>query len=325
MLVPSVVPTSESAALAALVHAMLIVEGGFKVVEESEEGGGEGGEGEESLAPVASELEDASFGMLVFPAEWQAGGPDLFTFQYRHTASSLSFEVKILRMGSKVIVTGMIVETEALWSLELKVPDQVHADALQGWDGDWSILFKDINALSGLVRDAIVRKLVPKEGYEPMEDGSSTNATSNTNTGGDPLAAPPVGNAPPPLGPYAPFGGGLPDPLGGPGGIGGGGMLVGPGHPGFGGGHGLPGMGGLGGPRYDPIGPGDLGPDNDMLFPPGVGPGFGMGGYGPGSGRGRGRGRGRRGGRGGGFGGGFGGGGGGFGGGFGGGPGGFGF
>lgn len=71
--------------------------------------------------------EDTGSGVAnVLPAGWNARGEDNYTFEYQHEQSSMTFRVRVGRMGSRITVDGMA-EDSAPHSFSLPVGDIVNA------------------------------------------------------------------------------------------------------------------------------------------------------------------------------------------------------
>lgn len=71
--------------------------------------------------------EDTGSGVAnVLPAGWNARGEDAYSFEYRHEQSSMTFRVRVGRMGNRVTVDGMA-EDSAPHSFSLPVGDIVDA------------------------------------------------------------------------------------------------------------------------------------------------------------------------------------------------------
>jgi PI31 proteasome regulator N-terminal len=252
-------PASRHEALALAVHGLLVTHG-FRPAEDAA--------AEDANAPPAPRL----------PADWGTAG---FGGRYRHGRSAMTYDVRAVAVGPRLVVHATAVEDDdMLHSLELRVDTYVRADV--DLAAGWEALFDEQRALdlATLVQVNIAHRLVPdaaKDGYEAAAAASASNAPG-------PAAAPAPAAAPrrpmrdydddqrrggPPLRPARdPYG----IPAGGGGGFGGmGGFghddLVAPGLPGRLGGGGGGGFGG-GGMGGNLMGPGNF---------PGIG-GGGMGG-----------------------------------------------
>jgi len=216
----------------------------------------------------------------------------------------MTFLIKSLVIGPKLLVHGVGVEDGTIHNLEITVSDYANDSALEDYDN----LFKQLSNLISLFKIQIVHKLFPEGTKEGYQQSTATQQPSpraepyqpaRYDPNNDPLRVPNSGRNPrqpiSPLmepGPYGqpyqpPFSIGRNDlnpfpnstPFGGPEF---GGNLMGPHHPGFGPAsypyaHGPNGRGrGRGvppGARFDPFGPpgsnmGD--PDRDDFGPPGA-------------------------------------------------------
>lgn len=230
------------------------------------------------------------------PEGWNKSD-DAYSFKYKHPRSSMTYVIKSLVMGQKLLVHGLGLEDGTIHNIEISVNDYVKQGAKMD---DYDNLFKDLDRLILTFKTGIVNKIFPegtKEGYEhsPSTINVQRSQPSPNNIPydpyNDPLRVPerhprqPVsplmeggpyyppfvspfaiggGDLNPFQGPYVPFPGTTP------------GNLVGPNHPGFqprspqfGRGRGFipppPGA------RFDPFGPGNMGePDRDDFPPPGV-------------------------------------------------------
>ena len=268
---------------------------------------------EATAAPVESFVEN------VLPAAWNSAGPASYTFRYAHEQSSLTFLVKVVPLGVRVLIHATALESNRTESYEVEL-DRFTSRSFWPWphtsfaEGNGNAREPLVNGLvsSSRVSDfvfgfqvKIVQKLVPglrKDGYEEVTEGdqgsSSSAATAPSSSrmprqpevprrwpeddDDDYLRQPPLRN---PL----IIGDRDLDPLGGRGGFGppplfpggddGGGMFVGPNHPIFRDRFPHPQRGGGGGMGGGMVPPG-------ARFDP-VGP-FGQGPLRPGAGGGRG-------------------------------------
>jgi len=200
------------------------------------------------------------FDKQVFAEGWNKSS-DSYSFQYKHTQSTMTFIVKYLLMNDKLLVHGLSKEDNKVYSLEISAKDYVTEKIpLDNIDS----LYKDIDKLISLFKIHITSKLIPnlnKPGYEVSHPAHQNETQTQSQTqqqppprrdplaepprhhpsynpydrqGYDPLRVPGTGRAPPfGLG-YGDMG--YPSPMPGFGIPGGemGGNLVGPGHPGFG-------------------------------------------------------------------------------------------
>ncbi|KAI8877015.1 hypothetical protein K501DRAFT_199160 [Backusella circina FSU 941] len=220
------------------------------------------------------------------PIEWNQTGPHCYNLRYSHPQSSLTFVIKIVKLGDKCIVLGLGIGDNKTAMLEIMIEDFT-SNSFYPFDSETSqdplvhgfISSARLNDFIQSVKINIIQRLLPglnKPGYEESSTTTTTtSSSSNTrpapnapNTSSreryhDPLASsplvPPVGESD-----LNPLGGGS---LRIPGG--GDGMFVGPDHPMFGNRGGILNdpsglFGGLEplprgsvppGARFDPIGP----------------------------------------------------------------------
>lgn len=202
-------------------------------------------------------VSDEEFDKQVFPDGWNQSR-DSYSFQYKHTQSTMTFFLKCLLMNDKLLVHGLAKENNTVYSLELNVKEFVNEkSALDNPD----TLFKDVQKLVSLFKIHISSKLLPhlnKPGYEDAPPQAQQTATQQTQQPQqpqqgprrDPLAEPPRNPYPHGMPGYDPlrvpgsgrlpqfgvgYGDMFPPPIPGmrmPGDMGG--NLIGPGHPGFG-------------------------------------------------------------------------------------------
>mmetsp|Transcript_22526 Transcript_22526/g.38896 ORF Transcript_22526/g.38896 Transcript_22526/m.38896 type:complete len:385 (+) Transcript_22526:105-1259(+) len=182
-------PVDRHEALALLVHGVLLFQG---------------------FRPTGQELVDYEREVKTYenarlPSQWGNGG---YGGQYLHLRSSLTFEIRSIPMGSKLIVHGTFLEDDReISSLELKVDRYVSGgrtysdlcDVLMGKDPSpeprhltWTKIFENREELASLIQINIVQKLVPestKEGYEESKRQGQENqnrGSSNSSGGGRP-------------------------------------------------------------------------------------------------------------------------------------------
>ncbi|GAN06194.1 conserved hypothetical protein [Mucor ambiguus] len=217
------------------------------------------------------------------PEGWSQYGPQCYSFRYSHPQSSLTFVIKIVRLGDKCVILGLGIGDNKTATLDIVIEDYTSSSffPFDAATSDQPLIhaFISSNRFEDFIKAYklnILQKLIPglnKPGYEDNSSGRSTTETrpSNPNTATQPPpdfrstndpAYPDVGGSD--LNPLRGTGGGLRMPGSG------GGMFVGPDHPIFGsrGGSSLDDPSGLfGGPqslprgsvppgaRFDPIGP----------------------------------------------------------------------
>ncbi|KAI9272605.1 PI31 proteasome regulator N-terminal-domain-containing protein [Sporodiniella umbellata] len=231
------------------------------------------------------------------PTDWNQTGPHHYQFRYSHPQSSLTFVIKLVRMGDKSIVLGTGINDNKIAQVDFLTKDYT-SDSFFPNDLSEDPLVHGFISTSRfhdfikLIKLNIIQHLIPglnKPGYEDSRpdvsrpDAPRQETQRNEAYRGDESNPLSVGRDD-----LHPFGNRLRLP--GSGGIGSsGGMHVGPSHPMFGtGGYHDP-FGSSGrenlprgavppGARFDPIHPPGLrfntrrppggGPDNDELFPP---------------------------------------------------------
>jgi len=242
------------------------------------------------LAEQPSSNSNETYDSKPLPEGWNQSA-DSYSFQYKHTQSSLSFLVKFLVLNDKLLIHAVAKEDNKIASLEISVKDYVNEKSLSNYNE----VYKQLDKFLALFKINISSKILPglnKEGYEAATTETTTTANPNTQREipprrdplehnfpphhqpyiNDPLRIPGTGNRP--LGNFPRFGVGYDDltpPLPGFGvPFGGGGNLMGPNHPGFGPrvndpygafdpfapqGPANPPRGRVPGARYDPVGP----------------------------------------------------------------------
>jgi len=230
----------------------------------------------------------------IVPPGWNSSS-ELYSFQYKHPKSSMTFMLKILLMGEKLLVNGVAQGDNNIQSIEVPVKDYVVENVkLEDFDN----LYKNFDQLVKIFQTGVVNKLLPMSEKDLQEQQQQPSTQTRRNQplreldydydDYDPLRVPQHGARrgvfPPPL-----FGVGsddlnpIPTPFGS-------GNLIGPAHPGFGPnvtnpyadfpqpnanqprGRGGPPRSHPPGARFDPFGPpiGDFSqPDNDDFPPPG--------------------------------------------------------
>ncbi|KAJ3006578.1 hypothetical protein HKX48_009579, partial [Thoreauomyces humboldtii] len=115
------------------------------------------------------------------PTDWNASG-DMFSFRYKHSQSSLTFLLKGVKVGKKLVVHGMAIEDETLRTIELSLPTFISpgftfpfkapSESSSSEGGPLADAFASPEQLHELLREfrvKIVQKLIPglnKPGYE---------------------------------------------------------------------------------------------------------------------------------------------------------------
>jgi len=213
------------------------------------------------------------------PQEWNAS-QDSWSFRYKHALSPNTYIMKVLKLGSKLMVHTMAKEDEnKIWSFELNSANYVNMELKDYANLSPFDIMKNLGQLIDDFNDAISSKILTNVNFKKniiKEKESAAKYQNYRDPEYDPLrVGTPQGgrqNRDPMLIGGGIGGGDLYGVGGGfgmiPGfGPGGGGNVMGPNHPMFHGGPGNPGRGGMfpgnhpSGARFDPFGP--------------VGPGFG--------------------------------------------------
>ncbi|KAL9543532.1 hypothetical protein PS6_009231 [Mucor atramentarius] len=218
------------------------------------------------------------------PEGWNQHGPHCYNFRYSHPQSSLTFVIKVVRLGDRCIILGLGIGDNKTATLDIITEDYTSSSffPFDASTSDQPLIhaFISSNRFEDFIKAYklnILQRLIPglnKPGYEDNSNNGSSTETrpSNPNTATQP---PNLRSTDDPT--YPDVGGSDLNPLRGIGGSGGlrmpgsgGGMFVGPDHPIFGsrGGSSLDDPSGLfGGPqplprgsvppgaRFDPIGP----------------------------------------------------------------------
>jgi len=224
------------------------------------------------------------------PQEWNAS-QDSWSFRYKHAMSPNTYILKILKLGSKLIVHAMAKEDEnKIWSFELNAANYVNLELKDYANVSPFDVMKNQGQLIDDFNDSISSKILANVNFKKNITKEKEKETKYQNyyrdRDDDPLRIPSQGGRPnrdPML-----IGGGVGgNDLYGVGGgfgylpglgqTGGGGNYIGPNHPVFHGGPGGPGRGGVypgnhpTGARFDPIGPlgfGSHNPRPDHFRPP---------------------------------------------------------
>jgi len=270
------------AALAFVLH-LLMIQRGFRLVGLSESD------------PIRELPPDAN--AYIPPENWNKN-PDVYCFKYKHSQSSMTFILKCVPLGDRLLVHALAIEDKKPYSLEMDVNEYIDIDQLRKSESNLVDLYKRLDNIETFFRLNIMNRLVPflnKEGYESERVASTTVPPTTTPSNIQPQPPRPIRpdneyNDPLRIGPprmprplpaeYNPYEIGRSDlypDVGAPyfrGGPASGfpGGMVGPNHPIFGGGLGIPrpGMG----PRQPGIPPGvPSGARFDPYGPPGTGRG----------------------------------------------------
>ncbi|KAI0796555.1 PI31 proteasome regulator N-terminal-domain-containing protein [Abortiporus biennis] len=121
------------------------------------------------------------------PEQWNAHGPAIYIFRYKHEQSSLQFVLKVTKLGSRTIVNAIALETEKTATLDISTSDFTSPSFFphDTASSDQPLIhgFISSNRVTDLMSQfqlAIVQKLIPglrKEGY--TESGSADTASSS--------------------------------------------------------------------------------------------------------------------------------------------------
>ncbi|KAI8096097.1 PI31 proteasome regulator N-terminal-domain-containing protein [Thamnidium elegans] len=183
----------------------------------------------------------------VLPESWNNNGPHCYQFRYSHPQSSLTFVIKIVRLGDKCIILGLGIGDNKTATLDITTSDYTSESFFPYTDNSKPLAhgFISTSRFNDFVKAYklnILQRLIPglnKPGYE--DNSSTTTTTSSSDNVPNPNVErrQPRYNDPPltydPVFPDVgasdlnPLGGGLRLPGGGNGG-----MFVGPDHPLFG-------------------------------------------------------------------------------------------
>lgn len=211
------------------------------------------------------------------PAGWGAGG---YGGRYRHARSAMTFDVRAVPMGGRLVVHATPVEDDAqMHTLDVRVDQYVATGAAFPADAepgatDWAATLQRLPDLATLVQVQLAHRVVPdaaKDGYEAAPPEENARGSASSSAGARPMPRMPLPHepfprqpeypddplriGPPPRRPGRnPYPDPYPNPLGGFGDD----DLHAPGLPGrggFGGGPGGLGGGNLMGPRNFPYSP----------------------------------------------------------------------
>lgn len=163
------------AAVALFSHACMLAVG-FRLI----------GLGEDHKTEAQSTPEDAQ----PLPLEWDVSSS--YAFRYAHSQSSMEYVIKILRLGSRALITGLALDHDKTTSFEIKAQDYISEGSLQNQSSEAEIktalghIFISpgrMTDLASLFRSSIIQKLAPgihKAGYEDASS-STTPATATEN------------------------------------------------------------------------------------------------------------------------------------------------
>lgn len=132
------------------------------------------------------------------PSQWSASGPGSYTFRYAHEQSSLTFLVKIVSMGARLMIHATALESNKTESYEVEL-ERFTSRNFWPWPSS-STTGQSEPLVNGYVSSSriadfvfgfqakIVQKLVPglrKEGYEEVTDadqGSSSGPSASSSS-----------------------------------------------------------------------------------------------------------------------------------------------
>jgi proteasome inhibitor subunit 1 (PI31) len=144
----------------------------------------------------ASTAQVESFPNNVLPSSWNFSGPSNYTFRYAHDQSSLRFLLKVVSLGSRILIHATALESNRTESYEVEV-ERFTSRSYWPWQKDTKHSEPLINGFVSSTRVAdfvfgfqakIVQKLIPglrKEGYEEVTDtdqGSTSAAASSSSS-----------------------------------------------------------------------------------------------------------------------------------------------
>ena len=127
------------------------------------------------------------------PAEWNSKGPDHYSFRYKHHQSSLDYLVKIVKLGNKAVIYGIVMQGSNTSTMEIPLSDYLspsffpYPHAKKEGERDEPLVngFIGSSRLKDLViayKTQILQTLVPglrKDGY--TEESSSNTGDGRNN------------------------------------------------------------------------------------------------------------------------------------------------
>jgi hypothetical protein len=152
---------SPHAAIAFLLH-LFMVQRGFRCVGLSEND------------PITELPSDAN---PYLPLDGWNRSADVFTFKYKHSQSAMTFLLKCVTLGDRLLVHALAIEDKKPYGLELDVTEYIDASRL-GSSSDLSDLYNQLDKIETLFKLAISNQLVPflnKDGYEANRTASATS------------------------------------------------------------------------------------------------------------------------------------------------------
>ncbi|KAI8375298.1 PI31 proteasome regulator N-terminal-domain-containing protein [Choanephora cucurbitarum] len=123
----------------------------------------------------------------MLPTEWNQNGPHMYFLRYSHPQSSLTFVIKIVKLGDKCIILGLGIDDNKTHMLDFLTEDYTSASFFPYESSSDKPLvhgFISSNRFEDFIkafRLKIIQQLIPglqKPGYE--EDNSQSNRSSNT-------------------------------------------------------------------------------------------------------------------------------------------------
>ncbi|KAG9288725.1 hypothetical protein G9A89_004344 [Geosiphon pyriformis] len=124
--------------------------------------------------------------LVPLPPDWNANGPDSYSFRYKHPQSALTFLIKSMRLSNKFLIHGMGIEDNKTFSLEVITNDYTSPSFFPytGQGGSEPLINAFISQsrvkdLISLYKLNIIQNLIPnlnKPGYEE----TATTATTST-------------------------------------------------------------------------------------------------------------------------------------------------
>ena len=145
-----------------------------------------------SLSDDPSNTTTQSFTNNQLPSNWNASGPGSYTFRYAHEQSSLTFLVKVISLGARLLIHATALESNRTESYEVEI-DRFTSRNYWPWPSTTNEAlvngFVSSSRLSDFVfgfQVKIIQKLVPglrKDGYEEISEtdqGSSSAPSSSS-------------------------------------------------------------------------------------------------------------------------------------------------
>ncbi|KAK0243041.1 PI31 proteasome regulator N-terminal-domain-containing protein [Armillaria nabsnona] len=135
----------------------------------------------------------------VLPVEWNKHSPGNFTFRYKHDQSSLEFLVKVSKLGARMVINAIALESDKAASLDIATDDFVSASFFP-YDIDASDAHPLVHGFISSSRVAdfvtqlklkIIQALVPglrKEGYTEV---AASQTAPSARSEAPPAARPP--------------------------------------------------------------------------------------------------------------------------------------